>query len=152
MKILLILFFLAPFIYFGYLMTRLDGFLAGNIKEANGLSDYSSAIVLGENDLAGQVCQLLQEHQIKVIRMLEPSLFEREQRHKYLFALSENDADNIVLCKVGKKLYNIEAMIAVCNERKHEGMFQGEKIPYQLKERAAAQSVYKAVFKELRVK
>ncbi len=121
MGILIILGLVVSFVYIGYLVSRLDKFLAkgGLINENDEI--YPSAIVLGGTDIAKEINELLKSDMIYVLSLAEPFLLEQKQNFHYLFALSENDVDNIVLCEIGKKLYGIE---------KNESMFMREKITY----------------------
>jgi hypothetical protein len=152
MGLLLIIGFIIPFVFLGYFMLRLDKFLAKNVMVIDDDAMLSSAIVLGRNELAKRIIELLERDGIKVIQLTEPFMFKRERNLRYLFALSENDVDNIVLCKIGKKTYDIEEMISVCNDRRNEGMFVSEKLHYLLSEKLTAQILYKIVVKETEMK
>lgn len=152
MWILQLIGFLIPFIYIGYLMSKLDKFLAKGgliIKEDE---IYSSAIVLGETDIAKQTTELLQKNAVYVLTLKEPFLLEQEQNFGYLFALSDKDIDNIILCKVAKKVYSIEKIISLCNDGKNEGMFMSEKIRYFSGENITAEMLYHLVLQETEVK
>lgn len=145
MRILYGIAFVIPFIFFGYLLARLDKYLAEKVSKENKNVMQSTAIVLGKTEWANQVIERLQEDGVEVLQLTEPFLLKRESNLRCIFALSQNDADNIVLCKIGKKLYNIEAMVSICNERRNEGMFLSEGIPYQLVEKVSVHTLYEAV-------
>jgi len=151
MWILLVIGFLIPFVYLGYLMSNLDKFLKGNALRIDSDKISPAAIVLGRSDLGKQVTELLEREGIRVFNLTEPFLFKKDKELHYLFALSDNDADNIVLCKIGKKIYNIEEMISVCNDRRNESMFISEQILYKLGEGITAQMLYQAVRQEVEV-
>ena len=145
MWIVLVMGCLIPLVYIGYLMSKLDKFIAeGGVGTENN-EIYPVAIVLGETELAKELAKLLEKSSISIFPLTEPFLLEREQNLRYLFALSDNDADNIVLCKIGKKLYNIEKMISICNDRRNVGMFMSEKIVYMTSDEVTAQMLYQAV-------
>jgi len=147
MLILLIISFLIPLVYIGHLMSKVDKFVKkGGFIEDDVISPV--AIVLGETDLAKQIIEHLQKNGIPVLTLLEPFLLEQEQNFCYLFALSENDVDNIVLCKVGKKVYSIEKIISICNDRRNDGMFISEGISYLPSEDVTAQMLYDVVMQE----
>jgi hypothetical protein len=152
MGLLLIIGFIIPFVFLGYFIIRLDRFLAKNAMVIDDDAILPGAIVLGRNELAMRIIDLLERDRIQVIHLTEPFMFKREQNLRYLFALSENDADNIVLCKIGKKTYDIEEMISICNDRRNERMFVSEKIHYLLSEKLTAQVLYKIVVKETEMK
>ena len=151
MRILLVIGFLIPVVYIGYLLTKLDKFLVEGGFQIEYKEMLPVAIVLGCNDLATQVAQLLQKNGIPVLNLSEPFLLEQQQSFRYLFALSEKDVDNIVLCKVAKKVYGIEKIISLCNEGKNESMFKSERICYLSDENVTAEMLYKFVVKETEV-
>lgn len=152
MLILLIISFLIPLVYIGHLMSKVDKFMEkGDLMIKDDVIS-PVAIVLGGSDLAKQIIELLQKNAIPVLTLLEPFLVEQEKNFCYLFALSENDADNIILCKVGKKVYNIEKIISICNDRRNDGMFMSEGIYYLPSEDSTAQMLYEVVMEDTEVK
>ncbi|MDF2839799.1 MAG: hypothetical protein K0Q99_570 [Clostridia bacterium] len=151
MWILLVIVLLIPVVYFGYLMSKLDQFLAGNALRIDGSKTSYSAIVLGKTDLAKQVTTLLESKGVRVLALNEPFLFEKDKDLRYMFALSDKDADNIVLCKIGKKVYSIETMIGICNDRRNENMFISEGILYKLDEGITAQMLCQAVLQGVEI-
>ena len=151
MWILLIIGFVIPVVYIGYLISKLDKFLEEEGIKVQDDTICPVAIVLGGADLAKQVTQLLQKDGISVLTLTEPFLVQQEQCFRYLFALSDNDADNIVLCKIGKKVYNIEKIISLCNDRRNEGMLMSEKIKYLTGANVTAQLIYERVLNSTEV-
>jgi hypothetical protein len=151
MWILLALGFLIPFVYIGYLLSKLDKFLEETGAVIEDRKKSPVAIVLGSTDLAKQVGELLEKNRIRVFHLTEPFLLEREQNFRYMFALSENDADNIVLCKIGKEVYSIEKIISLCNDPRNEGMFLGERIRYLSVQGVTAHMLYQAVAQDTEV-
>ena len=152
MKILLVISFFIPLVYIGHLMSKLDKFFAEGGFMLEDDERYPVAIVLGGTDLAKQVIELLQENKIPVLALSEPFLLQQEQSFRYLFALSKNDVDNIVLCKIGKKVYNIEKVISLCNDQGNKDMFISEKIRCLSSENITAQLLYDIIVKETEVK
>lgn len=143
MQILLLLGVTALFFCFGYyIMRKIDHFIATRGYESENDMVYPAAIVLGKTELARQVSKRLEENNIRVLHLTEPFLLEQEQNFVYLFALSENDADNIVLYKIGVKLYGIEKMISICNDFRNESMFIKEKIPYLSGKEVTVQRIF----------
>ncbi len=144
--------FLVPFVYIGYLLSKLDKFLKKNGDAIEGGEVSPIAIVLGRTGLAMEVGELLKKNGIGVLYLAEPFLLERGRRFHYLFALSENDADNIILCKIGEKIYSIEKTISLCNDRRNETMFIGEGIRCLSGRTATAQILYQTAMQEPEVK
>jgi hypothetical protein len=130
--------------YFGRIMTKIDSFFTDSGFKA-GLEARPAAVVLGETPLARQVALLLESNSICVVTLTEPYLLNRGSNYRYLFALSDNDADNIVLCNIGKKIYCIDRMISICNQQRNAQLFHTEKIRFVFGEEATAQQLYQLV-------
>lgn len=148
MKILLVISFFIPLIYIGYLVSQLDKFLSGNADAAAGAINTSGAVVLGSTNIAIKTVELLEDMGVQVIHLQDPFQLIKEQKLCYLFALSENDADNIAFCKIGRKLYCIDSMISICNDKKNESMFTGENISYLPNTRITAATLVKTVLQQ----
>ena len=149
MWLLLIISLLIPIVLIGYSISKVDLFLAkgGFTKEIE--ETRPTAIVLGKTELARQVTELLERNAIPVFRLTEPFLVDQTNNFCYLFALSKNDADNIILCKIGKRVYSIEKMISLCNDRMSEGLFMSEGIRYMAGNEVTAQNLYQAILPEM---
>jgi hypothetical protein len=106
------------------------------------------AVVMGETDLAKSMVDYLTVKEIPVFSLSEPVLLERGKNFDYLFALSGNDADNIVLCKIGRKVYCIDKIISLCNDRENERMFAKEKIRYLSGKDVKASMFFNAVLQK----
>jgi hypothetical protein len=148
MWMLLVIVFLIPLVYIGYLMSKLDKFLEKGGFKTKDDEICPVAIVLGTTDIAKQIIAILQNNTIPILILAEPFLLKQEQSFRYVFALSESDMDNMVLCKIVKKVYSVEKIISLCNDRKNEGMFMSEKIRYLLSENVTAQMIYQSVMQE----
>lgn len=145
MWLLLLLSIFLVVVFIGYFISKIDVFLdkGGFVREYVQICPF--AIVMGETELAMQVIELLKKDAIPVFRLTEPYLAEQEHKFRCLFALSGDDADNIVLCKIGKKIYNIEKIICLCSDRKNEGLLKNEGISYLTDREATAELLYQAV-------
>ena len=152
MSIVLVISLLIPIIYLGYIISKLDKFLEGGGFKNESDEAPPCAVVLGQTDLAKEVTELLEAKGISVILLTEPFIFEQEKRFYYMFALSESDADNMVLCKIGKKLFSIEKMISLCNDLKNENVFRSEKIRYLVGKDITAQILYEIVQQKTEVR
>lgn len=148
MWMLLVIVFLIPLVYIGYLMSKLDKFLEKGGFKTKDDEICPVAIVLGTTDIAKQIIAILQNNTIPILILAEPFLLKQEQSFRYVFALSESDMDNMVLCKIVKKVYSVEKIISLCNDRKNEDMFLSEKIRYLLSKNVTAQMIYQSVMQE----
>lgn len=152
MKILLVISFLIPLIFAGYLMSKLDVFLSSNAILIESTEKSANAIVLGRTDLAGKTAELLESKGFQVIHLTDPFQIAKEQKLCYLFALSESDADNIAFYKIGKRLYCIENMISICNDNRNENMFKSENINYLPREKTSVDKLLQMVLQQSEVK
>lgn len=145
MWILIAIGFLPPLVYIGYLLSKLDKFLDEGGFKTDGNYKEPVAIVLGKTFMAKEITKLLEKNDISVLNIVEPFLLNQEQNFSYIFALSDNDVDNIVLCRLAKRLFNIEKTICFCNDEKNERIFTKEKIPYIVGENITPQRLYEIV-------
>lgn len=145
MKILLVISFLVPLIYIWHIISKLDDLPPGNEVPIAGNSKTANAIVLGSTSLAKKTTGLLEDKGFQVIRLTDPFQLAQERKLCYLFALSESDADNIAFYKLGKKLYCIENLISICNDKRNENMFICENISYLLAEKTSADELIQIV-------
>ncbi|HZK25640.1 MAG TPA: hypothetical protein VFC74_09710 [Oscillospiraceae bacterium] len=152
MWLLLIMLFLSPFIVIGYLVARLDRFLAGGGIVKDEVEVHPAAIVFGQSSLAQEVTKILHKNKVRVFTIQEPFILAHKDNVQFLFALSENDADNLVLCKIGKRIYGIEKAICLCNEQINKRLFGSEKISFLSGEEATACLFYQTVLHKAEVK
>lgn len=148
MWVLLIVSIMVPVCIIGYYIFKLDRFLEQDSRKKAKAEPSPVAIVLGSSELVKEITGLLRQNTIEIFHITEPFLFIQEGSFRYLFALSEKDADNIVICKIGRKIYNIEQMISLCNDRMNEGMFIKEGIRYMYGTQTTAQKLYQSVLEE----
>lgn len=152
MKILLVISFLIPLIFMGYLMSKLDVFLSNNALSIESTEKSANAIVLGRTVLAGETIELLESKGLQVLHLTDPFQLAQERKLCYLFALSESDADNIAFYKIGKRVYCIENIISICNDNRNENMFKSENINYLLREKTSADKLFQIVLQQPEVK
>lgn len=152
MKILLVISFLIPLIFVGYLISKLDVFLSNNAVSIESTEKSANAIVLGRTVLASNIIELLENRGLQVIHLTDPFQLAQERKLCYLFALSESDADNIAFYKIGKKLYCIENMISICNDNRNENMFKSENVNYLPREKTSADKLLQMVLQQSEVK
>lgn len=132
----------------GYYIFKLDRFLEKDGFKKAKAENSPVAIVLGSSELTKEITGLLHQNTVEIFHITEPFLLEQGGSFRYLFALSEKDADNIVICKIGRRVYNIEQMISICNDRMNESMFINEGIRYMYGTQITAQKLYQSVMEE----
>lgn len=125
---LIIIFSTIVFFIFGYLvMSNIDRFLDKNVQTVEdyfmdeGIIDnqeeHKSILIFGDNKITSLIKDYC-DSQNYVFRVIE-DINNIDKRYKYLslFALSNNDADNLMLSSIGLKVYSIPHIITLCNSR-----------------------------------
>ena len=141
MNFLLIVVLIIPIVFVGYLASRLDRFLEvkGFAREDD--MPIPTAAVLGDSELSRQVAGDLESRKIKVVTISEPLKIMQKQYINYLFALSDDDADNITLCKIARKVYGTSKIVSLCNDKRNLNMYAAEGIQCISGMETAAQSI-----------
>lgn len=148
MKLLLIISFLIPLVFIWFLISKLGNYLDNNTLKSDDTDSTASSVVLGDTPLAENTARLLDRKGIHAIRLNDPFQLTNEKKLCYLFALSDNDADNIAFSKLGKKLYFIKASIGICNDQNNENMFKSEKMNYIYADGASADKLVQLVLQQ----
>jgi hypothetical protein len=143
---------LIPLAYIGYLLSRFDRF----VKKGGFVSDTPTteltAAVMGDGEMSRELAEMLKKDKINILKLKGPDLSEQMRSCSCLFAISESDIDNLVLCRVGRKLFNIDRIIGLCNDTKNENLFQSENIPYFTKGTVSAQKLYQVMTRQTETK
>jgi Trk K+ transport system NAD-binding subunit len=87
----------------------------------------------------------LEDEGIHVTLMPDPDIQSPKQTFHYLFALSLNDVDNVLMCRIGEKVYHIKKFISICNDPKNEKIYQTSGIPFCSGEGITAQMLVRTV-------
>ncbi len=145
MLILIIIPIIAVFIYIGIRLNKVDRYL--NERGFIAIEPNPAAIILGEGEISMHVAALLEKRGIESYMLSEPYILNHEKPFRYLFALSGDDADNILMCKIARKIYRVEEMISLCSDRANEDIYRSENIPYILTETVNADTLMGMVFK-----
>ncbi len=145
MNFLLIIVIIIPIVFIGFLASELDRFLENKGFACEPAADVPTAVVLGTSELARHVAGKLEKGKINVVAISEPLIFKQQQRIEYLFALSDDDVDNITICKIVKKVYGTDKIISLCNNQRNLNMYTAEDIKCISGKETAEQSIYRLV-------
>ncbi len=136
-----------PFVCIEHLMPRVERFFETSEFEENSSGRYM-ALVIGKNELADETVRLLKVQNIRVLLEAEPFMPGQNQEFHYIFALSDNDVDNILMCRIGKKTYNINNIIGLCNDIRNERIYKSEGIPFFYNKDITAKAIIQTILQE----
>jgi len=130
---------IGPFIYLGHVLSKLDNFLDKNSIAPQNDKNQPYAVVFGKTKIADQVKDKLNHKNIPIYSISTPYLFEQGYEFRYLFALSDDDSDNIAISIVGKKIYNIDHILSICNDLNYANAFREDGIQYYQSNKVSAE-------------
>lgn len=105
-----------------YLMRNLDRFMDRGGFQGDETSGVS-AIVFGEEKKTDEICCYLEEKGIMPIRIEEIMFLKDWDNIQYMIAVSDSDQDNITICNLGRKIYELKDLVSVCNEQENYAMY-----------------------------
>ena len=119
-----------------YIMSGIDKWLRedGFIKEAaapaakrrtgESVADRYEMLVFGSSREAEEICRCARESKLRAV-LSEEVLFRKEwEGIRYIVAVSDSDLDNLLLCNIGKKLYNLQGAFGVCSLKENRKLFK----------------------------
>ncbi len=132
MLIPLFLAFIAAGFWF---MKKLDRFLNRQKAHAPEKADpEEAALLFGGTDSAKEMEKILSRKGIPCLRISQESEIDRGLVYCCLFALSDNDLDNMMICRIGERILGVpgDKMVSLCNSAEHRKIFEEEGIPYRM--------------------
>lgn len=123
------------YVYGMHLMKKIDCFLTENHKKQFTAAEIKeSAIVFGTGRCVKQISASLRERGIHPICLKEIGFRREEGRVKYMIAVSSLDVDNITMCQLARRFYELKGVYSVCNEEMNRGMYKSAGISILTKE------------------
>lgn len=105
-----------------YFMRNIDHFMERGGIQSEKSSD-ESAIVFGEEEKTETICDYLENKGIVPIRIEEIMLSRDWYNIQYVIAVSDSDQDNITICNLGRKIYELKDLISICNEQENYALY-----------------------------
>ena len=150
MEWLLVVGLLLVFGFGCYIMMRIDKLLnqIGKESKENKIinSDKSLAIVYGNSDLSSELVQIMTNQGIDFIHIEEENQLYHIGYFSHLFAISESDIDNLMICVVADRIMEVYEKIAICNCVEDQNIFHQNHIQYLDGNRIAAQTLFHTLF------
>lgn len=113
------------FILFGYfIMDRIDRFLKYNNSSnydniPHGLIDFDDEdekiLIFGDNELSHLIKEFCDDKSYSYKDIVDINNLNYNYKYLSLFALSDNDTDNLIISSIGNKVCAIPYTIAICN-------------------------------------
>lgn len=113
---------------------REDGFIKEEAapaekKKAGGRAeDRYEMLVFGSTREAEEICRCARESKLSAV-FSDEVLFRKEWEDiRYIVAVSDSDLDNLLLCNIGKKLYNLQGAFGICSLKENRKLFKNSGI------------------------
>lgn len=123
---------IASIIY--YLMRRLDHVLTklstNTEHPQRSASDKHYALILGENQIADHLKTILDSNKIEYLHIKDEHKLDKSKKYNRIFAVSNDDLSNLMVCIIVNKLMGDCKTIAICNQLQDRNLFEQNNIPY----------------------
>jgi len=119
-----------------WFMKGLDRFLDRQRKQVPEEAGSEQEVLLfGGTDSAKEMEKILSFRKIPYLHISKESEIDRGLVYHYLFALSDDDLDNIMMCRIGERIFSIpgDNMVSLCNSAENRKIFEEKGIPYQMR-------------------
>jgi hypothetical protein len=150
MEWLLIVGMIFVFIFGLYLMKRIDKFF--DKKDVSPeehkplITDRAFALVFGSTELSDELVKILKSNAIDYEQIDDENQLYEIDNYSHLFAISDNDVDNLLICVVADRSGVEYQKIARCNSLDNQNIYHQNHIPYLSGETITAQSLYRSMF------
>ena len=124
-----------------YFMKQLDRFWARRRAHAAEEADPERVVLLfGGTEPAKEMETILSHERIPCLHISEESEIDRGLVYRYVFALSGDDLDNIMICRIGERILGMpkNQMVSLCNRAENRKIFEEKDIPYRMRGTDAA--------------
>ncbi|SES63690.1 hypothetical protein SAMN05660297_00026 [Natronincola peptidivorans] len=112
-----------------YIMDKVDKFIENNIQHSNeyhndeytdpSLRKQKVLLIYGNNTLTNLVKKYCDSQKYMYESITDIHSIDTQAGYIYLFALSNKDADNLMVGSIGFKIYSIPNVISLCNNQKY---------------------------------
>lgn len=113
------------YIYGMYLMNKIDRFLEVNHRQEPVCPVCrDNAIVFGSGKAVKQICEILREHKVHPVCVKEVGFKREEGNIRYIITVSASDVDNLTMCRLAGKFYDLRGSYSICNEEENRHMYK----------------------------
>ncbi len=105
--------------------------------------DFSKeALIYGEAALCNEISDILYKNKISSDIFYDIDKIDKSYPYKYLFAVYNDDLENLTICSIASKIMDIRNIIAICNKQYNQKIFAENHISYLLKNSSASEIVF----------
>lgn len=108
-----------------FAVRKLDDFnKKGGVREEPKASEREQILIYGNKTVERNVKKLLKETGWEVIGIQAVTFGQSWKNVKYILAVSESDEENVTVCIIGKKLYELSKTFGICNDLENRKFFE----------------------------
>jgi hypothetical protein len=107
-----------------------------------------NVLIMGCSMIADKLKQLLAKNKIEYDQIEESNQYNQLNRYQYLFAVSDNDFENLMIGNLINKSLNVCKKIAICNCIDNLTIFEQNNIPCLFGTNVSEDALFQAVFSE----
>ena len=124
MIVLLVIVSIGILLYGYVLMCRLDRFFeGGGFAQAPRAPLHKEILLYGEQPVMDEIRHMLDDQHILYDCTGQPDI-SQEVVYRWIGAFSKDDADNLLICMMGKRRNSAVRTIAACNDSLYEKVFR----------------------------
>ncbi|MDF2907401.1 MAG: hypothetical protein K0R34_2722 [Herbinix sp.] len=94
------------------------------------VSSKPYALILGETQLADHLKTILESNKIEYIQIKDENNLDKSKKYNRIFAVSNDDLSNLMICIIVNHLMGDCKTIAICNHPQDRNLFEQNNIPY----------------------
>lgn len=111
-------------------------------------SGGKSVLILGTTIIAEKLMGFLSEKKIDYEHIEDSNLFNSHNHYKYLFAVSDDDFENLMIGIITNVNADLSKKIAICNKHDNIKIFEQNNIPCIIGSDISEVKLYNAVFND----
>jgi hypothetical protein len=93
-------------------------------------TESKNALIFGKQDLSDEIIDLLERQNITYEKITDFIDLNKTGKYYYLFAVDDNDFENLLACTFCEKVMGITKRIAICNCFENIKVFRDNHIPF----------------------
>lgn len=106
---------------------------ANELETKNSYNDEiktEKALIFGKLPISLNIMELLDKYDVAYALIKDINELNISYSYNYLFAVDDNDFENLMICSICKKMMGINKIISVCNLSNNKKIFEDNHIKY----------------------
>ena len=150
MDIILIVSVAIMFVICFFIIKRANNFLIGlssqSVVKDKEPDKKNMTIIFGDSDVAYRLMILLGHENVDYIHVNEENQIDVTGKYSHLFAVSDDDYKNIMMCIIGEKNLKIKSKIAVCNCQDYKEVYNQNHINWEAGSYISENALFQKLF------